>query len=51
MDAILLLAILICPAVMGAMMFFMMRGMRGMRGAPSRGDPANGPSNDDVAGG
>ena len=48
MDAILLLAILACPAVMGAMMFFM---MRGMRRAPSRGDRATGPSDDEAAGG
>jgi hypothetical protein len=28
MEAIWLLAILVCPAVMGVMMFFMMRGRR-----------------------
>jgi hypothetical protein len=48
MDAILLLAILICPAVMGMMIFFV---MRVMRGAPSRGDPAEGPLSDEVVGG
>ncbi len=48
MDAILLLAILISPAVMGVMMFFM---MRGMRGAATGGHRATGASNDEGAGG
>jgi hypothetical protein len=47
MDAILLLAILACPAVMGVTMVFM---TRGMRGAPSRGDRGMGPSGDEAAG-
>lgn len=47
MDAIWLLAILVCPAVMGVTMFFM---VRGMRGAPSRCDRAMGPSDDEAAG-
>lgn len=38
MEAIWLLAILACPVVMGLMMFFMMRGMRGHNGrADKRG--------------
>jgi hypothetical protein len=47
MDAIWLLVILVCPAVMGVMMFFM---MRGMRGGPSRDDRSMGPSDDQAAG-
>jgi hypothetical protein len=33
MEGLLLLAVLLCPIVMGAMMFLMMRGMRS-HGAP-----------------
>jgi hypothetical protein len=29
MDALILLAVLVCPVVMGTMMFLMWRGMRG----------------------
>jgi hypothetical protein len=47
MDAIWLLAIFASPAVMGAMLFSM---MRGMRGAPGRGDRAMAPSDDEAAG-
>ncbi len=36
-DLILLVAVLICPAVMGTMMFLMWRGMRRSDGAPRNG--------------
>jgi preprotein translocase subunit YajC len=36
MEAILLLALLICPVAMGAMMFVMMRGMRRQGAAHER---------------
>lgn len=43
MDALILLAVLVCPIVMGTMMFLMWRGMRGHsegEGAHKEGAPA-----------
>lgn len=38
MEILLLLAVLVCPLVMGGMMVWMMRQMRGARGEPPRED-------------
>lgn len=40
MEALLLLTLLFCPVVMGALMYFMMRGTRGgHRGDDSKEEP------------
>jgi hypothetical protein len=49
MDALILLAVLVCPIVMGTMMFLMWRAMRGREGDRTAGDeaaPARTPTGD-----
>lgn len=41
MEALILLAVLVCPIVMGTMMILMWRGMRGHGGESAREDAAS----------
>jgi hypothetical protein len=43
MEALLLMALLLCPVAMGAMMFVMMRGMRSHGAAHEPADQENAP--------
>ena len=43
MEGVLLIALLVCPIAMGAMMFLMMRGMRRHAAAHERGEEGEPP--------